>query len=108
MSLVFAAASPLTALPHASCHPLRTARCSSAHFRPGADSSHIGLLDWEQQAKLTAADGEGNDYFAWSVALAGDTALVGAYVDDVGANENQGAAYFYKLSYAIYLPLVLR
>ena len=31
-----------------------------------------------QQAELTAADGAAADFFGWSVALSGDTALVGA------------------------------
>jgi hypothetical protein len=72
-------------------------------FTPGS-----GIFNWEQQAKLTASDGAEDDLFGYSVALLGDTALVGAYVDDVSAN-GQGSAYFYKLlSYAIYLPLVLK
>jgi len=33
---------------------------------------------WTQQAKLTASDGASNDYFGGSVALNGDTAIVGA------------------------------
>ncbi len=51
---------------------------------------------WTQQAKLTAADGAANDYFGRSVALSGDTALVGAAFDDVGANSNQGSAYVFS------------
>ena len=33
---------------------------------------------WTEQAKLTASDGAGGDWFGWSVAVAGDTAVVGA------------------------------
>ncbi|MEK7403594.1 MAG: FG-GAP repeat protein, partial [Acidobacteriota bacterium] len=47
-----------------------------------------------QQAKLTASDG-GPDQFGWSVALSGDTALVGALSDNVGANTGQGSAYVF-------------
>lgn len=50
---------------------------------------------WTQQAKLVASDGATNDNLAESVALSGDTALVGAYLDDVGANANQGSAYVF-------------
>jgi hypothetical protein len=52
---------------------------------------------WSQQVKLTASDGAAYDYFGVSVALnaAGDTAIVGAPRDDVGANANQGSAYFF-------------
>ena len=54
--------------------------------------------NWIQQAKLTASDGAAYDYFGVSVALnaAGDTAIVGAPRDDVGANADQGSAYFYQ------------
>ena len=37
---------------------------------------------WIEQAKLIAFDGVSGDYFGWSVALDGDTALVGACHDD--------------------------
>ncbi len=48
---------------------------------------------WTQQGQLAAADGVANDQFGVSVALSGDTAIVGAYFDDVGSNANQGSAY---------------
>jgi hypothetical protein len=51
---------------------------------------------WSQQTKLTANDGAANDRFGWSVAIAGETALVGAYYDDVGANTEQGSAYVFS------------
>ena len=53
---------------------------------------------WSQQAKLTAADGAAWDWFGHSVALSGDTAVVGAPSDDVGANEYQGSAYVFTRS----------
>ena len=37
---------------------------------------------WTEQAKLTASDGAANDYFGNSVAIAGDTIVVGASGDD--------------------------
>lgn len=49
---------------------------------------------WTQQQKLFAADGAANDFFGWSVAISGETAIVGAYQADVSAT-NQGAAYTY-------------
>jgi len=42
-------------------------------------------------AKLTASDGEDNDRFGYSVAVSGDTALVGAY----GAGLARGGAYVF-------------
>ena len=37
---------------------------------------------WTEQAKLTASDGAADDYFGSSVAIAGDTIVVGASGDD--------------------------
>jgi len=52
---------------------------------------------WTRPAQLTAADGASDDEFGSSVALSGDTALVGALHDDVGANTDQGSAYVFLL-----------
>ncbi len=49
----------------------------------------------EQEAKLTASDAAGNDWLGWSVALSGDTALVGAYFDDNAGGTNAGSAYVF-------------
>jgi formylglycine-generating enzyme required for sulfatase activity len=46
---------------------------------------------WTQQAKLLAADGISHDAFGQSVAISGNTALVGAVSDDNAA----GSAYVY-------------
>ena len=46
-----------------------------------------------QQAKLTASDGAADDNFGFSVAVSGDTVVVGVFSDDVGANVDQGSAY---------------
>lgn len=51
---------------------------------------------WSQQAKLTASDGSGGDDFGISVALSGDTALVGATLGDGNASL-PGAAYVFEL-----------
>ena len=51
---------------------------------------------WTQQAKLIAQDGAANDHFAKSVAVFGDTALIGEPLDDVGANPSQGSAYVFE------------
>jgi len=53
---------------------------------------------WSQQAQLTATDGAANDGLGSSVALSGDTALVGARNDTVGANAAQGSAYVFTRS----------
>jgi FG-GAP repeat len=53
---------------------------------------------WIQQAKLTASDGEANEYFGWSVAISGDYAIVGAPYDQIEANFAQGSAYVFVRS----------
>ncbi len=50
---------------------------------------------WTQRQKLAAADGGPGDRFGVSVVLGGDTLVVGAYLDDIGANVNQGSVYAY-------------
>jgi hypothetical protein len=53
---------------------------------------------WSQQQKLTAADGAAYDNFGTSLAISGDTAVVGAPYDDVGADTDQGSAYVFVRS----------
>ena len=53
---------------------------------------------WSEQQKLTAADGAVDDWFAQAVALDGDSAVLGAYSDDVGGNLDQGSAYVFVRS----------
>src|SRR5215470_5922056 len=53
---------------------------------------------WTQQDKLKANDGGANDFFGVSVAIDGDTAIIGAYLNDTGPNVNQGAAYVFNRS----------
>jgi len=52
---------------------------------------------WTEQAKLTASDGTAEDQFGVSVAIAGDTIVVGAYLDD-NNNVTSGSAYVYTSS----------
>jgi MYXO-CTERM domain-containing protein len=49
---------------------------------------------WTKQQELTASDGTGTDNFGYSVALSGDTAVVGAK----GRASGQGAAYVFVRS----------
>ncbi len=50
---------------------------------------------WVQEQKILAPDASEGDEFGNSVAISGDTVLVGAYTDDVGGNVNQGSAYIF-------------
>lgn len=50
---------------------------------------------WTQTQKLLAEDGDGFDFFGDSVALAGETALIGAYLDEESGMES-GSAYVFE------------
>ena len=50
---------------------------------------------WTQQQKLTADDGAADDEFGHSVSIAGDFAIVGAPLDDDGA-DSSGSAYIFE------------
>jgi len=52
-----------------------------------------GGFDWAEQARLTALDAAALDLFGTSVAVAGNTAIVGASGDDPGSDS--GAAYVF-------------
>ena len=54
-----------------------------------------GWATMTQTAKLTASDGAASDLFGYAVAISGDTVVVGAAVDDIGANSDQGSAYVF-------------
>ena len=49
---------------------------------------------WTQQQELTAADGARGDVFGYSVAVSGETAIIGA----IGNNSSRGAAYVFTCS----------
>ncbi len=52
---------------------------------------------WVETAKLTASDAAADDRFGWRISLSGDTALVGAYLDD-DAGTDSGSAYVLSVS----------
>ena len=60
-------------------------------------SAHIFDLDGNQLGIITASDGASGDLFGCSVAVGCGRIVVGALYDDVGSNDNQGAAYIYDL-----------
>jgi hypothetical protein len=51
--------------------------------------------EWSEQMKVTASDHASDDYFGFSVAVSGGTALVGAYGDDDQGGRS-GSAYAYS------------
>ena len=52
---------------------------------------------WLQQDKITASDGAADDRFGTAVSINGDTAVVGAYLNDDKGSET-GSAYIYTRS----------
>ena len=50
---------------------------------------------WSEQQRLIASDGASGDQFGLSVAINGNSIIVGASVDDVGPNKDQGSAYIF-------------
>ncbi len=51
--------------------------------------------EWVEQAKLTADDGEEDDFFGVSAAVSGDYIAIGASGDDISSNINQGSVYIF-------------
>ena len=51
---------------------------------------------WTEQYRLVASDGEEYDALGWSIAITGDTVLLGAYTDDIGENTAQGSVYAFS------------
>jgi hypothetical protein len=52
---------------------------------------------WSQQQKLTASDAAVGDWFGVQVSVNGDTAVVGAYLDDHAGGSNAGSAYVFNI-----------
>jgi hypothetical protein len=52
-----------------------------------------------QQAKLAASDGAADDVFGWSVALYGDTVMIGAPTSIIALPGGTGSAYVFEISH---------
>ena len=55
---------------------------------------HGGAGNWGEVAKLASSDAQAGDFFGFSVALSGDTAVVGAVHEGPGGGK-RGAAYVF-------------
>ena len=60
--------------------------------RPSVDGT------FTQQSKLHASDADATDHFGTSVSLYGDTALIGAYLDDNNIQSTSGSVYVFTRS----------
>jgi hypothetical protein len=54
---------------------------------------------WSEQAKLAASDGAADDVFGWSVALYGDTVMIGAPTSIIALPGGTGSAYVFEISH---------
>ena len=52
---------------------------------------------WTEQAKITASDGEGGDYFGHSVSIAGDYVVISADWDDDNGHHSGSAYIFHRI-----------
>ena len=57
---------------------------------------------WSQQQKLEASDAEDGDGFGLSVTISGDTVVISAAIDDGAAGADQGSAYVFVRSGAVW------
>jgi len=74
------------------------ARRDEISGRPQQGSAYVFVRNagvWTQQAKLTSSDSAAQDQFGTSIAIDGDTALIGAPYDDIATSVDQGSAYVY-------------
>lgn len=56
----------------------------------------IDISTWDAGTKITAPDAEDGDTFGSSVAISGDYAVVGAYLENESGGNNSGAAYIFR------------
>ena len=62
-----------------------------------------GTGTWSEAQKLTASDGEMEDYFGYSVSISGDYIIAGAYGDnDIGSINYKGCAYIFERSEGVW------
>ncbi len=54
-----------------------------------------GWVDTTENAKLTASDGAEFDFFGWSVAISGDSIVIGSVFDSIDPNDLQGSVYVF-------------
>jgi hypothetical protein len=84
-----------------------TAIVGAIYEDPGSPNSNAGSAyiftrsgsTWSQEAKIEASDAQADDNFGYSVSLSndGNTAIVGAYLEDTGGT-GVGAAYIFTRS----------
>jgi len=72
-----------------------------ASYGDEAGAAYVFVLSggtWQLEARLTASDGAAGDRFGAAVTVQGDTAVVGAHMDDHAGGVNAGSAYVFVRS----------
>ncbi|MCH8151181.1 MAG: PKD domain-containing protein [Planctomycetes bacterium] len=68
-------------------------------FGPQSGAAYVYRFDgstWHQEQELLPGDGAPFDNFGWAVAVAGDTAVIGAWFDDNENGIDAGSVYAYR------------
>ncbi len=81
-----------------------TAVIGAPNLRKSSGAAYVFVRTgstWSEQAKLVASDAASRDHFGISVAVSGDTVVVGAYGDDDGGTDS-GSAYVFVRSGTIW------
>jgi len=60
---------------------------------------------WTQTCELTSSDGQENTSFGWSVAISGDSIIIGAPSYDIGYDDSSGAIYMFGRSAGVWSEL---
>ena len=58
-------------------------------------AANPGRSGFVHEAQLLAADGAADDFFGFAVSVSGDTAVIGAHLDDTAAGTNAGSVYVF-------------
>ena len=74
----------------------RSLPCLAAILAAVLTAASVVALPDSEVAGLEAPDGRGRDSFGWSVAVDGDTAVVGSVLADPDNKTNAGAAYVFE------------
>jgi FG-GAP repeat len=82
------------------------ARSADCAMGANCGAAYVFTFDgtsWSEKQKLTASDVVSYDFFGWSVAMSGDTAVIGMLQDDCAAGPLCGAAYVFRFNGAIWV-----
>ncbi len=77
--------------------------CSAGSHCGSAYVYRYNGTTWVQEQRLAASDAAQDDWFAYSVSLSGDRAIVGADGDDCPVGYNCGSAYVYRHDGAVWV-----